>query len=179
MSKLFITDSLGNLKIDPEFLAIPELQTVWEADKSKDKLSAMKDMKYIHFVGYPLSPYRKRHRLQDLEVVVKRDAIQDPNYKPSKAVIAARKVYEDLMYDKTLRMLEAAEEYVEALTTAFRAVPKSDLADIKKGVEVLNNLGDVLTAVLNSKDKYTTALSGGLFTRKKNINKRELPPNQR
>jgi hypothetical protein len=179
MSVLFIIDSQGNLRIDPEFLAIPELQEVWESDKSKDKLSAMKDMKFIHFVGYPLSPYRKRHRLEDLSEVVKKDVLKDPKYKPSKAVLLAKDVYEDLMYDKTLRMVEVAEDYVEALTTAFKTVPKADIADIDKGIKVLNNLGEVLTAVLSAKEKYTTALAGGLVTKKKNINKRELPPNQR
>ena len=179
MSTLFIIDHQGNLRIDPEFLAIPELQTVWEADKSKDKLSAMKDMKFIHFAGYPLSPYRRRHILKELDEVVKKEVLKDVDYKPSKIVLAAKKVYEDLMYDKTLRMLDAAEEYVEVLTTAFNTIPKKEISDIDKGIKVLNNLGDVLSAVLSAKENYTTALAGGLVTRKKNINKRELPPNQR
>ena len=46
-------------RITPEALFIPEMLAIWEADKSKDKITATKELIYVYHMSDPKSVYAK------------------------------------------------------------------------------------------------------------------------
>lgn len=180
--EILTLNSSGSWVIAEAFLLTPQISAVWQADGSATKERAIKDLKYIYFVGYPLSPYRRRYSEAEVEKVVKAEALEDPKYKPTKVVQAALVWYKD--YCSNVRefvMFSMIEKMLEGFTQRASKVnwDTIEAAEVEKWMKIANNIGDTMTNFRKHKESYYAALIGNTVTRKGGTTKYALPKHER
>src|SRR4030042_3662644 len=112
----------GEVTLSPEGLAIPVFKKIWDNDKSKDKETALNEIKYVVFLVDPIkSPYKDIDELMK-ESIIRADIFKDSGWVPSEDVTNAIEKYTELKYTTTLKVLKAAKTAVEQLAHYFSEV---------------------------------------------------------
>ena len=172
----------GSWVIAEAFLLTPQISAVWQADGSATKEKALKDLKYIYFVGYPLSPYRRRYSEDEVEKVVRHEALEDPKYKPSKIVLNALAWYKDYCTNvKEFAMFSMFEKMLEGFMQRGSKINWETIepTDVDKWLKIVNNLGDVMNNFRKHREAYYATLIGNTVTRKGGVTKYALPKSER
>jgi hypothetical protein len=136
MSKLF--DIVKNeVRLNPDIIAIPALNTLWERDTSRNKINAKKELSYIVFLADFKSPYRDLF-YKDRTTVVKDDVFgKRSSWVPDESVLAAIEKYKQLQKTPTMYLLESAEEAVDKLASYFRTINFDEVDDVGKAAKDL------------------------------------------
>jgi len=103
----------GEVVLTPEGLAVPAFKRLWDNDKSKDKKTALDEIKYVVFLVDPIkSPYKDIDELIK-ESTIRADIFKDSGWEPNQDVIDAVEKFTELRYTTTLKVLRAAKTAVE------------------------------------------------------------------
>lgn len=171
-----------NVVVATEALLIPEFKTIWDRDKSKDKLQAMKDLSYVYFIADYRSPYRTAYTTASLSKIVAKDFMKSEEYKPCAAINAALKKYEDLQRTPSMSLLAAAVKTVHNLTDYLESVdlterdkndrPVYKPADVTTSLKAIGGIVDSLRIVKEIVEKEITQ-SGVLRGQRKKGNRED------
>lgn len=91
--------------LTPIGLSIPEFAELWKADKTQDRSQYAKELAYVYHMCEYDSPY---YDVANKSEVVAKAFMNSTSYKPSKRVLDAMKVYNDLQSNSEKRALDAA-----------------------------------------------------------------------
>ena len=140
--------SNGVVVLDPARLIIPEFNTLWKRDKTKDKVKAIKEISFIVFM-YDLSvdnPYRGYLETERM-LVIKRDFFNDTNWEPDKEVTQAIKKFKELTETTNSRLLGSARSAAEKLAFYFEEVNFKEMDSQGKPKYSARELASNLAAV--------------------------------
>ena len=158
------------------------ISEVWQADGSATKETALKHLKYIQFMGYPLNSYRRRYAEKEVESVIKKEVLNDTRYKPTKKVLDALEWYKDHVTTKEFRVFNMLESLVDALNTGLKDIDfvKTSANEIKKYMEIANGIGDTINSLHKARKNYEASLvSNTAMNTNGKIGRRELPKSER
>ena len=110
----------------PQALMIPELKLIWDADKTEDKIEAIKKLSYIYFLCDYKSPYVLSVPPELVAKTVARDFMKDEEYEPKADVLAAIDKYKELQKTPSMGLLEAATITIHKLSSYLRSVDLSE-----------------------------------------------------
>lgn len=109
----------NEIVISPEILTIEIFNSIWKADKSKNKKSAYDDFKYIYHLCDFNSPYANYSEAKRVESV-KEEVIGNKNYEPSEDVKMACSIYRNLKESPVERLFNGVKEKIEDITTYLK-----------------------------------------------------------
>jgi hypothetical protein len=139
----------GNVKFQPEFLAVPSFKKIWDKDKSKNKHKAYNELSYVVFLcdNTLSNPYRSMSENLRSEVL-KRDVLGKLDYKISEDLERALKTFNQLKETTSSRLLKAAKIAADKLADYFEDKVDFDLLDLNgKPVYSARDLASNLGAV--------------------------------
>lgn len=105
--------------ISPEILTIEVFSDIWKADKSKNKINAYNDFKYIYHTCDFNSPYANYSDSKRSEAV-KEEVIGNKEYTPSTDVTTACRVYSALKESPIERLFNGVKEKIEDITAYLK-----------------------------------------------------------
>jgi hypothetical protein len=153
--------------VNVEALLIPQFKAIWDADKSKNKTTAHKELSYVYFSADFKSIYLSYDpsvRLERLNT----DIMDNPVYKPSRFVVEAIKKYEELQNTPTMRFLQANRKAMESMESYFNSIdweeetskgqPKYKITEITRAVKEAGGIIDNINK-LEDKVKKELAMS--------------------
>tara|TARA_R100000315_G_C5233956_1_gene145060 strand:- start:611 stop:1162 length:552 start_codon:yes stop_codon:yes gene_type:complete len=166
----------------PQALMIPELKTIWDADKTKEKVEAVKKLSYIYFLCDYKSPYVLSVPPELVGATVARDFLKDEEYLPCPMVSAAIDKYRELQQTPSMGLLEAATITIHKLSSYLRSVDLSERDKAGKPVykpsDVTNSLksiGGIVESMAKVKDQIEkeTVAQGKLRGQRKKGNRED------
>ncbi len=170
---------------EAQILMIKEFHKLWVKDKSKDKLQVNKEFAYIYFKNDFKSPYRNAYTEEELPVRLKIDLMLDKEWKSTPLIVAAEEKYNELQTTKSLKMLLAAEQALEQITTYFNDFKIDKITEDKKAEAIsklmsnLKSVDDVVGRLEAAKDKVAKELQTQKLSGSKKLAPRELPRDKR
>ena len=111
----------GKIVISPEVLCILPFSEIWSKDKSKDKVQATNQIKYIWFYTDFNSPYYQ-HPEHDRHILLLKDVIKDEKFKVDNDVKQAVEKYKQLHITPSMRLLDAANSAIYKMEKYFKNV---------------------------------------------------------
>lgn len=133
----------NQLVVDPNMLVIPWVKAIWDADKSKDKSKAFKDLSYIYFLVDYKSPFYTYPETSRMDMILDQ-IVRDNKWEASNLVLEGIDRYKETNRTQTMGLLEDARVLVEKLRGYFREADFSELDDQGKLVyspkEAMSNL---------------------------------------
>lgn len=178
---MLIQNSLGNWVFAEEFFLLPKISEIWQADGSPNKEKATKDLKYIHFVGHPLSAYNRRYAEKDVEKLVRDEVLLDSRYKPTKKVLEALEWYKGFVRTKDFTTFDMLDKVIEGIQESISKTNWTtlDAATIEKYMKIANSIGATKQALRKARVDYEASLIGNSVTKKGTVSKWEVPKKER
>lgn len=146
--------------ISSECLCIDPFESIWKADKTKGKLVATNQIKYIWFYSdfnspYFMHPERERHNM------IVDDVVKDKGFKVDKAVQKAIEKYTELHLTPAMRMLDAANSVIFKMESYLRTVDFNKEDDPEKIQKMMIAMPKTVAALNDAKKQcLTESLSG-------------------
>jgi hypothetical protein len=155
MARLFDIDK-NRIVPDPNVLAIPAMRKLWDRDKHKDKINALKDLSYVVFLHDFHSPYRDL-RWEEKEKVIITDLYKDNKWTPDSDILEACEIYKKLQITPSMRMLTASKKAIEKMSDWFETFdfnetdmfgkPKYSANDLSRNLKEIGNIVKSLTSL--------------------------------
>ena len=155
-----------------EALLVPEFKKVWDRDKSKDKIKAFNELRYIYFSTDYKSLYlsiEAEFRAQKLG----EDFIGSKDYKPDTDVLEACNKYKTFQRTPTMRFLEDNQSAMESMGKYFRGIdwdedtdrgtPRYKITEVSTAVK---NAGGIIDNIEKLKEKVSREQSLGKDTQR-------------
>jgi len=141
----------------PEFLAVPEFNAIWSADKSKSKGKAIRELSFIVFMYDERAHNPYIGMSEDLrEDVLSSDLLDGKDYRKDEKIVAGIKKLKQLLETTSTRLLVAAQVAADKLAGWFNKVDFDLVDDHGKqrysASELARNLKDVGNIVKSLKE---------------------------
>lgn len=145
----------NKLVISPEDILIPEVNKIWERDKSKDKEVAKQELTYIYLISDWNSIYRN-YPESHKDTIIKKDFIKIPNWNPDQYVKDAIKRLEEHQNQSSssMRLLKSTKNAVEKLSEYFNGIDFNERDEKGQPVYKVNEV----TRAMESSGKVLQAL---------------------
>jgi hypothetical protein len=104
----------GKFIIHPDQLALPFFRVIYDADKSKGKETAFKELSYVYYMCDYKSPYKNYPEDKRKQLILD-DIIKDKTWKESKDIKEACIKYKELIETPEIRLLQALEAKTDEL----------------------------------------------------------------
>jgi len=162
MGKLF--DIVKNeVRMNPDILAVPAFNILWDRDISKNKTTAKKELSYVVFLSDFKSPYRDLP-LREKANIIRADIFgKRSEWKPDELVQEAILKYKELQKTPTMYLYEAAVEAEEKIADYFRTVDFNVVDDIGKAAKDLASsmvtIGNIHKSLASLKQQVETEIS--------------------
>lgn len=170
----------GKIIFDPNVLSLPWFKVIWEADKTKEKENAIKELSYIFYLVDHKSPYASYPEDTRRENIIK-DVIKDIKWKESKQVKEAIEKYKEFNTTVSSELLESVKSLVYKLTEYFNSIkfdkegdPEFEMkkaeaaqkatASIGKTIESLATLEERVKKEITHKTNVRGGQSLGMFS---------------
>lgn len=111
----------GKIVISAECLCISPFSEIWQSDKSKDKVNATNQIKYIWFFSDFESPYYT-HPEEDRSSLIIKDVIKDDKFKIDDTINKAVEKYKALHVTASMRLLDAANSAIFKMEKYFKEI---------------------------------------------------------
>jgi hypothetical protein len=162
MGKLF--DIVKNeVRLNPDIIAVPAFNVLWERDTSRNKTTAKKELSYIVFLSDFKSPYRDLPPKEKVSIIRADIFGKRSDWKPDELVQEAIDKYRQLQKTPTMYLLESAEEAVDKLANYFRTVDFEGADDIGKAAKDLASsvvtVGNIRKSLSSLKQQVETEIS--------------------
>ena len=142
---------MSRILLNPDLLAITEFRTIWNNDKSKDKLTAFKELTFIYFMSDFNSPYSKFSE-ENKQEICSRDIMGDSNYRIPSIIAAAIAKYTELSDTPSMRLYRMSEKSKDRLATLLEATINKEDLDVKDSQTIISlNLG--IGSIIESSNK--------------------------
>lgn len=139
MGKLF--DIVKNeIQLTPEVLAVPALYKLWERDKSRNKITAKKELTYVVFLCDFKSPY-KDIPYEEKDKIIRSDIFgKRSSWEPDVLVKEALDKYKQLQKTRHMRLLESTFKTEEEITKYFNNIDMTKLDDFGKPIYTMDSI---------------------------------------
>ena len=169
----------NQIQVNPATLLIHEFNVIWEADKTKDKSTALKELAYIYYTSDYKSTYLSYPPEERDEVIIE-DLFKNQKWTINKAVQEGIKKYEVLQQVPSIRLLNATKRALEEIIHFFNTIdlshvdkqgkpvykPKdltSAMGDSAKMIESMEYLNNKVRKELQDSTKARGGEEAGLF----------------
>lgn len=150
MAKLF--DIVNNeIQLVPEVLAVPAIEKLWKRDTSRNKVTAMKEIKYVTFYAslrksnpYRDTPHSERAKLLKGDIFGSRS-----KWEPDEDVKTAIEKYKQLEKTRTFGLLESSFMACDKLEAYFRTIDLTLTDNFGKPIYSARDLSSNLKEVGN------------------------------
>lgn len=125
----------GKVVIATECLAIEPFKSVWNKDKSKDKLDAYNTIQYVWWFSAFKSPFFA-HSNEDRHKLIIENIIKDPKFKVTKELQECIEMFEKVYTTVAMKLFRAAQESVVRMEKFFTEVEynEDNVAKIQKAI---------------------------------------------
>lgn len=144
--------------IAPECLLIDPFKSIWEADKTVEKIEATKVIKYLWFFIDFGSPYFMYQEEQRHDLILEY-VLGDKNFKQPKNLESIIKSYLDANPRPAVEMLSSAVEVVHKMKDFFKSVDFTATQTNKMGVEEFTYDIDRITKAIMMMPKLIDSLN--------------------
>lgn len=155
MGLLDLDPATGQAKLNPDILAIPEFADIWEADKTKLKAKAMKEITYIYMMADFNSPYAV-FPINKRRAEVARDVLGSEGAKISKALLDGIDKYKKFQETPSMYLLEKTKTAIYKMADYFETVNFNQMDETGRPVytakDVAANL-EKIGKIIESYDK--------------------------
>ena len=139
----------GKVVLTPECLCISPFSEIWSKDKTKDKIQAHQQIKYVWFFSDFNSPYYKYPEDARKESIIN-DIIKDKNFKVTSDIKEAIEVYKKLHTSPAIAAVDAAFAFMNKIQTYFKEVELGDV-DAKKITDIFINMPKIVASLNEAK----------------------------
>jgi len=139
----------GKVVLTPECLCISPFSEIWSKDKTKDKIQAHQQIKYVWFFSDFNSPYYKYPEDARKESIIN-DIIRDKNFKVTSEIKEAIEVYKRLNTSPAIAAVDAAFTFMNKIQEYFKTVSLDDV-DAKKITDVFINMPKIVASLNEAK----------------------------
>jgi len=149
MARLFDIDG-HKVVPNPDIIAIPFLKVIWDRDKTKEKLKALKEYAYIALMCDYYSPYRDIAENEKSSLIIEDLFGSESNWEPDKKILEAIEKYKKLQETRHLRMLRSLEHIEDQITAYNYSVdllakddlgrPLYNMTDVVRNSEKVGNI---------------------------------------
>lgn len=129
----------GNVIMNPSILWIPEFKALWDRDRTKHKVKAVKEISYIVFLYSFKSPYLA-YSEKDRKIKILQDYFGGQEWEPDDVVKTAIKRYNELQETATTRLLNASLRLCDKVTEYFDSIDFSEKDKMGKPIHTLNDV---------------------------------------
>lgn len=171
---------------DKSLLLIKEFKKIWNDDSSKTKDKALKEFAYIYLKNDFKSSYRNAYSKDEISDKLKTALSLPINWKPTKDIIQAEEVYNNLQTTKSLKALMAAEIALEQVTKYFTEFDITKFKEenvkaeaVKKLMANIKDIDEVTGKLEAAKKRLERELSEKNLSGSKILTSRELPKRKR
>ena len=140
----------GKVVFTVECLLIEPFSTIWENDKSKDKLQANDAIRYIWFYTDYESPYFQFPEEDRSKLIIK-DIIKSKDFKVSKEIKEAIIKYKQLTTSPAVEALDAAFAFIDKIHKYFKSVNLEDV-DATKITTMFGNMPKIIASLNEAKN---------------------------
>lgn len=155
MGLLDLDAATGKIKLNPDILAIPAFGEIWDADKTKSKNKAMKEITYIYMMCDFNSPYytypEYRRRTE-----VARDILGSEDAKIEKRLLEGMQKYKDFQQTPSMYLLEKSKTAIYKMADYFDEVDFKEVDDTGRPVYIAKDVSanlEKLGKIIESFDK--------------------------
>ena len=152
-------------RITPEALFIPEMLAIWEADKSKDKITATKELIYVYHMSDPKSVYAKLSKDMREKTII--EDYLGTEWKPTPQIELAIAKYKALIETPITRSFKSVSIALDKLNNTLEtlnAVDAKEMEQIGRTIEKYEKLAQSYMKLkeLSEKELETTRkIKGG------------------
>jgi hypothetical protein len=155
--------------IHPEALALPCFNKLWEFDKHKDKINAIKCIRYIVFLHKHDSPYYKNYTQEQARKILKKEIFGDDKYVLSAEEQECEKEWIELnntltkrLLSGTYKQLHGVEKFYNENSNSFESMDDietlyASIAKLKAALQTMTLLEQTAT----SEEANTGRVRGG------------------
>jgi len=153
-------------RITPEALFIPEMLAIWEADKSKDKITATKELIYVYHMSDPKSVYAKLSKDMREKTII--EDYLGTEWKPTPQIELAIAKYKALIETPITRSFKSVSIALDKLNNTLEtlnAVDAKEMEQIGRTIEKYEKLAQSYMKLkeLSEKELETTRkIKGGI-----------------
>jgi hypothetical protein len=126
--------------ISPEMLTIDVFNTIWIKDKTKNKINAFNDFKYIYHLCDYNSPY-SNCASYEREAKIKEEVLNNTKYTVSTEVKAGIEVYRSLLESPLTRLLDSTKRKIDDIVELFNTTKPEDYKQAKEAKDIMSGLG--------------------------------------
>lgn len=138
----------GEIKLNPQALALAPFRVIWEADEDRTKENATKEIQYVVFLCDFDSPYRDYVEGERV-TRIKEDVFNNVNWEETVLVKEAIKRYEEFQETTNTRLLKRSKIAAEKLAIYFENVDFDKVDDKGKPIYSARELVATLAMVGN------------------------------
>ncbi len=140
--------------IAPECLAIEPFKSIWEKDKSKDKINAYNAITYVWYYSSFKSPFFQ-HNNEDRHKLIVDHIIRDPAYKPSKEVHEAITVFEKIHTTPAMKLFRSVQESIRRMEDFFLTAEYNEdsITKIQKAIIDMPKMQEAVQSALDNCNK--------------------------
>ena len=174
----------GRVSVAPIALTIKEFSDVWEADQTKTKDNAIKELSFVYFMCWYKSPYKAYEEKKRIDKL-KHDVIRDSSWEIPPRVNAAMKKFEELMVSDSpsISLLKSAQKAIHKVEDYFDTVDiKNDTKGTKMAtlIRTMGSIDSIMKGLASLENKVEQELqSVGRVRGGGVIGNRELPKERR
>lgn len=179
---MFIIDGKNNVRVDPEYLLIPEFNTIYKDDRTAQKHASSKEFAYIYFLLDPRSKYRDQYSGEELVRQVNIQFLKDEKYKPPLRVRKGMEVYKSLLPNKEYKLYVTADRFLDQLRskleTGINDIDKLSTKEVTEYIKLMEEIPRAQNTYRAAKKAVLEDLTGKMSGKKdKLIGRFEKPIN--
>ena len=120
----------GKIIIAPECLVIEPFKSLYQKDKSKDKIESFKVMQYVWFYSAFKSPFFQ-HAVNDRHRMIIEHIIKDKTFKVTKELEACINLFEEINTTPAMKLFRAVQESIVKMEQFFKTAEYNEDSIVK------------------------------------------------
>lgn len=128
----------GRVIITPEILCISPFSEIWSKDKTKEKVNANNQIKYIWFFADFNSPYFQQPEDIRSKMIIE-DVIKDKEFKVTKEIKEGVEKYKSLNTTPAIEAVENAATFLRKVQDYFKTVDLGEVNNPKSVTDIFAN----------------------------------------
>ena len=144
----------GKIIVAPECLVIEPFKSIWEKDKTKDKIHAFNVIKYTWYYASYKSPFFQ-HSNSDRSKLILSHIIKDDKFKVNKELEECVKMYEKINTTPAMKLFRSVQESINKMEEFFMTAEYNEdsITKIQKAIIDMPKMQEAIQAALNNCSK--------------------------
>jgi len=137
--------------VAPECLVIEPFKSIWEKDKSKDKIQAFNMIKYTWYYASFKSPFFQ-HSNSDKHKLIVDHILKEPKFKMTQDLLDCINMYDKIHTTPAMRLFRAVQESINKMEEFFKNVEydEDSITKIQKAIIDMPKMQEAVQAALDN-----------------------------